>query len=415
MRFMLLLLIAFTCSRAFADKALRGYHAEAAVTAPTRLDWVFALANQSRETPPPDWLEGYDSTQQRYELFVPPQTKPRKPAPLVLFISPSDLPAGWKQWEAVCKREGVIFASPFNAGNACPTPRRVRIVFDVLDDIRKRHAIDPDRTYLAGFSGGARIACATAFALPEYFGGVIAVCGSENLRQESWLRQRTADRLSVALATGEQDFNRAELERYRGPFFTELGVRTKVWVVPKLGHGIPDSKHLGQVYSWLDKTAAERRKAARQWPAMRLADGAPPTREQWADALLKEAQQRLKEPPTLFTGLMQLQGISVRWPDLAAAKRAREILLDYDGRTQRPWEADDIAEQRRTLIAEARATDRYASGPLPRQYAKEKQPMARRAIELWQQVLADGPDTPAGKEARSRIPELEKLAKTGKD
>ncbi len=41
--------------------------------------------------------------------------------------------------------------------------------------------------------------------------------------------------------------------------------------------------------------------------------------------------------------------------------------------------------------------------------------MARRAIELWRQVLADGPDTPAGKEAHSRIPELEKLVETGKD
>ncbi len=58
MRFMLLLLVVFSCSRAFADEALRGYHAEVAVTAPTRLDWIFALANQSRETAPPDWLEG---------------------------------------------------------------------------------------------------------------------------------------------------------------------------------------------------------------------------------------------------------------------------------------------------------------------------------------------------------------------
>lgn len=416
MRAVILLLFAVFCSRGVrADEPLRGYHAEVAVKAPTRLDWVFALANQSRETPPADWLEGYDSTQQRYELFVPDEVNPRKPAALVLFISPGDKPAGWKQWEAVCKQEGVIFASPFDAGNECPMPRRVRIVFDVLDDVRQRQAIDADRTYLAGFSGGARIACAAAFALPEYFGGVVAVCGSENLRQESWLRQRASDRLSVALATGEDDFNRAELERYRGPLLEDLGVRTKVWVVPKLGHGIPEGETLAEIFAWLEEGAAARRQKARQWPAMRIAATAAPTRSEWADLLLKEAHQRLKKPAALYSGLMQLQGVSARWPDLPAAQKARELLLEYDGRTERPWEKDDIAEQRRTLIAEARATDAYASGPLPPQYAKEQVPMARRAVELWKQILADGSDTPAGKEARERIPLLEKLADDAKD
>ena len=405
-------LVAAVCSpsHAFAAEPLRGYHAEVPVTAPTRLDWVFALANQSRETPPAEWLEGYDSTQQRYELFVPGQINSRKAGPLVLFISPGEKPAGWKQWESVCTQAGVIFASPFDAGNACPMPRRVRIVFDVLDDVRRRQAIDADRTYLAGFSGGARIACAAAFALPEYFGGVAAICGSENLRQESWLRQRTADRLSVALVTGEEDFNRAELERYRGPLLADLGVRTKVWVVPKLGHSIPEADPLAEIFAWLDDAAADRRQKARQWPAMRIVGSAAPTRSQWADALLKEAQQRLKKPGAVFSGLMQLQGVSTRWPDLPAGEKAREMLLDYDVRTDRPWEKDDLAEQRRDLLAEARATDRYATGPLPAQYAKEKGPMARRALELWQQVLADSPGSPAGKEASERIAVLEKLA-----
>lgn len=392
-----------------AAESSSGYQRQTAVAAPTRLDWTFALANQSLETPPAEWLKDYDSEQQRYELFLPEKLNRRKPAPLVLFISPGDDPVGWAEWEQVCKQSGAAFASPFGAGNACPTARRVRIVLDVLDDVRRRQAIDADRTYLAGFSGGARIACAVAFALPEYFGGVAAVCGSENLRGESWLRRRVADRLSVALATGEQDFNRAELERYRGPWMTDLGVRTKVWVVPKLGHAIPGATTSAQVFVWLDEAAAERRQQARQWPAMHLAAGAPPTRAQTAEALLGEAQQRLKKPITLYSGLMQLQGVAARWPDLPAAGQARDTLLEYEARQDRPWEEDDLAEQRRALAAEARATDRYASGALPQQYAIERGPMARRALELWRQVLADSPDSPVGKEAREQIPKLESL------
>ena len=186
----------------------------------------------------------------------------------MLFISPSQKPSGWRQWQKLCQQSGVIFASPFEAGNNCPNPRRVRIVLDVLDDMRRRYTVDADRTYLAGFSGGARIACSVAFGLPEYFGGVAAVCGAEKLREESWLRQRVIDRLSVALITGETDFNRSELERFREPMLTGVGVRTQVVMVPKLGHGIPVDRQLAKVFAWLEEGLPERQKLARQWPAM---------------------------------------------------------------------------------------------------------------------------------------------------
>jgi poly(3-hydroxybutyrate) depolymerase len=387
-----------------------GYHAKVSVQAATRLDWVFAVANQSPAAPPANWLVDYDSTATQYELFVPPIVKARKPAPLILFISAGETPAGWSQWQAACKQAGFVFASPFGAGNGTPSQRRVRMVLDVLDDIGRRTPVDPDRIYLAGFSGGARVACAIAFALPEYFGGAIGVCGAENLREESWLRQRVVDRLSVALITGEQDFNRGELERLRGPMLSDVGVRTKVWTVAELGHAIPDSQAAATVLKWLDEGAADRRRAARQWPAMRIAASDVPSRVEWADALLKEAQQRLQKPATLYSGLMQLQGLSTRWADAAAAATARKLLAEYDSRTDRPWEQDDLAEQRRFLIAQARAVDRYGTGTLPPQYEKQRGDMIRGALELWQKVRDDAPDSPAGKEAAQRIGELQRRA-----
>ncbi len=392
----------------------RGYQAEVKVSAPTRLDWTFALANQSLAEPPADWIKGYQSTEQRYELFVPPNLNTKKSAPLVLFISPSDKPSGWAQWQKVCQQSGVIFASPFEAGNNCPIPRRVRIVLDVLDDVRRRQKIDSDRTYLAGFSGGARIACSVAFALPEYFGGIAAVCGAEKLREESWLRQRVIDRLSVALITGETDFNRSELERLREPMLTGVGVRTQVVTVPKLGHGIPDDRQLAKVFAWLEEGLPERQKLARQWPATRLDEDASPTRAAAADALLAEARQRLMQPKSLYSGLMQLQGLRVRWGDVPAAKAALEILTEYDSRADRPWEADDLAEQKRFLLAQARSLDRYATGPLPSQYSKQRGDMARGALELWRQVLGSEPTPAVEKEGQARLVDLERTAAEAK-
>lgn len=135
-----------------------------------------------------------------------------------------------------------------------------------------------------------------------------------------------------------------------------------------------------------------------------------PSREQQAKALFGEAKKRLRQSKTLYSGLMQLQGCMQRWPDLEAGAEAKKILLEYDSRPEKPWEKDDVAEQRRFLIAQARALDAYASGHLPPQYAKMRPDMARQAMQLWQKVLADRPDSDAGREAKKRIPALAKIA-----
>jgi pimeloyl-ACP methyl ester carboxylesterase len=402
-----------------------GYQKEVTVREPTRLDWVFANANQSVLNPPAEWLQGYDSTKQRYELFVPPpakatpkgktksKAKNAEPAdaglPLVLFISAGDQPAGWGQLQSVCQQKGIVFASPFAAGNNTPMPRRIRLVLDVLDDVRRRHRIDADRTYIAGFSGGGRVACGIAFSLPELFGGVIPVCAGGDLRDEPWLRHRVIDRLSVAMITGTGDFNRGEVERFRGPMLTDIGVRTKVTVVEGLGHGIPSAKSFGEVIEWLDAGAADRRKFAAKHPASRISADAAPTREESAKSLLAEGQSRLKDPKTLYSGLMQLQGVMQRWPDLRAAEDAKRILLDYEARPEKPWEEDDIDEQRRFLIARARALDAYATGELPPQYANQRNDMLEAAINLWTLVIQDGQDDKAVDDGQRRLSKLKAM------
>jgi pimeloyl-ACP methyl ester carboxylesterase len=423
-------MLALTIIVALVGRALvaeeTGYQKEVTVREPTRLDWVFANANQSVVNPPAEWLEGYDSTKQKYEVFVPnvpkpaaaktktkSKTKNAEPAdaglPLVLFISAGDQPAGWSQLQSVCQQKGIAFASPFGAGNNTPMPRRIRLVLDVLDDLRRKHRIDADRTYIAGFSGGGRVACGIAFSLPELFGGVMPVCASGDLREEPWLRHRVIDRLSVAMITGTGDFNRGESERFRGPMLTDVGVRTKVTVVENLGHGIPAGKTFAEVIEWLDAGAADRRKFAAKHPASRIGSDATPTRDEWAKSLLAEGQSRLKEPKRLYSGLMQLQGVMQRWPDLRAAEDAKQILLDYEARAEKPWEEDDIDEQRRFLIARARAVDAYASGELPPQYVKQRKDMLEAAINLWALVIQDGQDDKAVDDGQRRLPKLKAL------
>ncbi len=385
-----------------------GHHERVKVGAPTRLDWTFALGSPSRATPPAAWLGEYDSTKQEYELYVPARKDRKKALPVIVFVSASPGPAGWKQLGKLCKARGFLFAAPRGAGNDCPPKKRVRIVLDVLDDVRRNYPTDPDRTYLAGFSGGGRIACAIAFALPELVGGVMPIGASGDLREEPWLRHRAIDRLSVALLTGTTDFNLGEVARFRGPMLKGMGVRARVWVQPGLGHAIPGEKVLGEALTWLDEGAPKRRELAKKWPASRIEGGTAPDREALALALLAEGRKKLAGREA-YAGLMQAQGAMNRWPDTAAGKQARALLLEYEEKPAKPWEADDLAEQRRFLAARARALDAYASGTLPPTYAKMRPDMLRAAIELWEKIRADSPDSAAGKEATKRLPALKKL------
>jgi predicted esterase len=385
-----------------------GHQPDVAVAEPTRIDWVFAVANQSLAEPPADWMPDYRSTNQKYELFVPGNYDESKSWPLVLFISAGDRPAGFAQWKAVCEQEGVLFASPHGAGNSVDTKKRVRIILDVLDDVRRKYNVDPDRTYIGGFSGGGRIACAIGFSLPEYFGGVIPVCSAGDLRDESWLRHRVIDRLSVAHLTGENDFNRGEVERFRGPMLADVGVRSKVWVAPKMGHGIPDSKVLLEASQWLDESSAARGQLAKRYPATRAA-GVPPTREEQAKLLAEEAEQRLAKRETKYSGLMLLKGVLDRWPDLPPAAAAKKVLLEAEQSADTAWQADDIAEQRKFLIARARRLSDYALGPLPDQYANQRKDMAAAAAELWNLVIEDGQDAKAVAEGKAALPKLREI------
>lgn len=407
---LLFVLLIIPPAHATAQRIVRGHLPNARVSEPTQLDWTFALSNQSLVELPDNWLDDkYDSTEQRFELYVPERYSATESWPLVVFISPGNRAMGSKEWGAACRKLGILFASPHQAGNTCPGPRRTRIVMDVLGEIRSKYNIDPDRTYIGGFSGGGRVACMIGFALPEYFGGVIPVCAGGELRAESWLRQRVIERLSVAQLTGTTDFNRAEVERWRQTELSSLGVRCKTWVANGLGHGIPKASVFTQAWKWLEEDLPRRKEFAQKWPASRVASAI--SREKWSANLLEEAKQRIRDPRTLYSGLMQLKGVRVRWHDLQAGQEANTMLMEFDQRDERPWDADDIDEQRRTLIARARGLDAYGSGQLSKQYQKQRTSILQNAIRQWQQVVAAGADKDVIQEAQMRIPKLQALLK----
>ena len=68
----------------------------------------------------------YHSGEQHYQLYVPPNYRPTKAWPLVVFVSPGDDPLGWRSWQRTCEAHDVLFCAAYGAGNRSPPGRRVR-------------------------------------------------------------------------------------------------------------------------------------------------------------------------------------------------------------------------------------------------------------------------------------------------
>jgi hypothetical protein len=164
-----------------------------------------------------------------------------------------------------------------------------------------------------------------------------------------------------------------------------------------------------QAIKWLNDGATDRSQLAKRSPTTRAAADASDNRADQARRLLADAEKLIVDKSRTYDALMLMKGITVRWPDLPQAKRATKTLLEYDAQADSRWREDDIAEQRRFLLARVRGLDSYASGPLAKQYEAQRVDMARAAINLWGQVILDGQDAKAVAEAKERLPELKKI------
>jgi hypothetical protein len=282
-------------------------------------------------------------------------------------------------------------------------------VLDVLDDVRRRFHIDPDRTYITGMSGGGHAASSIAYALPELFGGHIPICGTWNLRAEPMLRLRTSERLSVAVLTGATDFNRPELEREFFPILREQNIRSQVWVYPGIGHAYPNAAQLEQVFRWVEAGLPQRRLVGALFPASRLAQAVTP--DEWSTAVVLEAAQRLEIPGGEPSGLFLLQGVIDRWQGLPAALVAQKLIDEFDASSPVSFKEIARAERMRWRYLQAKTFDGIVNSPPPPDYPVPRINLVMIAIALWQEVHDLAPaNSPISKEAAVRLEVLHKQA-----
>ena len=120
-----------------------------------------------------------DLRQERFALYLPDPAPPQGYG-LMVFVSPWPAAGLPSRWGPVLDRHGMIFVSAANAGNDAKTfERREPLALLAARNVMARYPVDPARIYIAGFSGGSRVALRLALAYPDLFRGALLDAGSD--------------------------------------------------------------------------------------------------------------------------------------------------------------------------------------------------------------------------------------------
>lgn len=117
---------------------------------------------------------------ERFSFYLPSAPPPQRGYGLVVFVPPWPQASVPRRWRKSLDEHGVIFVTAAKSGNdAAQIPRRMALALHGYANIRVRYPVDPERVYVAGFSGGARIALRLAIGYPDVFRGALLDGGSD--------------------------------------------------------------------------------------------------------------------------------------------------------------------------------------------------------------------------------------------
>ena len=253
-----------------------------------------------------------DATQS-YTLYVPTSYVPGRKTPVLYCLDPGargQVPV--ERFQAAAEKYGYLVAGSNNSRNG-PFEQNYAAMDAMLRDTSQRYALDRQRIYLAGLSGGARVACQIAQTGLAH--GVI-VCGAGFPGTE----KPAAVKFAVFGTVGVDDFNYPELRRLDGEL-EELGVPHRI-VVFAGGHEWLPAALANEAIEWLELQAM---RAGLRPKDEALVQASFQTRRD-AVALLAPPGQFLaaKSLAADFAGLADTAEIVKRAKELAGSREVRD-------------------------------------------------------------------------------------------
>jgi predicted esterase len=169
---------------------------------------------------------------------------------VLVFISATDSGELPGDWAAVLDEEHLLWIAADGYGNSKLSAQRTLVAIMALKLSERLRPPGVQHTWVAGFSGGGRVAsrCITLFA--SYFDGALFLNGADFVKPPEPAATLMKSRRMVFL-TGSRDFNRREMKSVSGKY-RNAGV-TQLLLIdePGLGHALPGPELLARALHFL--------------------------------------------------------------------------------------------------------------------------------------------------------------------
>jgi predicted esterase len=221
---------------------------------------LFTLPGELRGELPPGRMFDYalNLNQEKFYLYVPPNYRGRERFGLIAFLHSGDAMNVPKDWKNVLTRYKLLYVAPQKVGNEQPIPRRALVVVAAIRKMMELYKVDPQRVYITGVSGGAKVASMVAFLQPDIIRGTLPMCGfvfpqDEDMNQE--LFEKAKSQVRFALITGSKDFNRQFIVHFYNMLESDK-YQAKLFDVPGMGHQIARGQTLNAALKWIEDRGA---------------------------------------------------------------------------------------------------------------------------------------------------------------
>jgi len=213
----------------------------------------------------------YDLSAESYLAYVPADYKPDKSYGLFVWVNSGDSGAVPGDWKAVFDKRHLICIGANKSGNERPVWARFGLALDAAHNMKKMYALDADRIYISGVSGGGRIASDLAPTYPEIFSGGFYIVGVNYFRDvpasakpgsfyQTFFPPPPRDALLLdkkerrfVFLTGEHDMNRDSThDTYNA--YKQDGFEHCLYIdVPGMGHANPKADDFEKGILFLDE------------------------------------------------------------------------------------------------------------------------------------------------------------------